>query len=51
MTKVCCSALFTAMITRRLEWAWDGVLIVGEWSAFGVIPLERCPFCELKFDG
>ena len=45
MTKVCCDALFHALITGRLEWVSDGAIVVGRWTSWGLLPLFVCPHC------
>jgi len=45
MKKVCCDKMFSAMISRELEWASDGEIVVGQWTSWGFLPLFLCPNC------
>ena len=45
MKAVCCAELWTAMISRELEWVSDGEIVVGRWTSWGLLPLFVCPHC------
>ena len=51
MKKVCCTALWDALMEGRLEWTpvsegdAAGPIVVGEWTDWGFLPLFWCPNC------